>query len=45
MITKETNFIARNIKLERTVEGKTASLTLTLPGSFTGELPEAFPWE
>jgi prophage tail gpP-like protein len=45
MITKETNFIARNIKLVRTTEAKTASLTLTLPGSFTGELPEVFPWE
>jgi prophage tail gpP-like protein len=45
MITRETNFIARNIKLERTTEGKTSTLTLVLPGSYTGELPEAFPWE
>ncbi|MDR1251117.1 MAG: LysM peptidoglycan-binding domain-containing protein [Treponema sp.] len=45
MITRETNFIARNIKLVRTTEGKTSALTLVLPGSYTGELPEAFPWE
>ena len=46
MITRETDFIARNIKLMRTAEtGKTATLTLVLPGSYTGELPEAFPWE
>jgi len=46
MITRETNFIARNTKLVRNAEtGKTATLTLVLPGSYTGELPEAFPWE
>jgi prophage tail gpP-like protein len=45
MIQRETTFIARNIKLSRTVEGKTAELTLVLPGSYTGELPEVFPWE
>ncbi|MCL2093823.1 MAG: LysM peptidoglycan-binding domain-containing protein [Treponema sp.] len=46
MITKETNFIARNIKLVRTAEtGKTTTITLILPGSYIGNLPEAFPWE
>jgi prophage tail gpP-like protein len=45
MITKETTFIARNVELARTVEGKTAMLTLVLPGSYTGEIPEALPWE
>jgi prophage tail gpP-like protein len=45
MITKETVFLARNVELARTVEGKTAQLTLVLPGSYTGEIPEALPWE
>jgi prophage tail gpP-like protein len=45
MITRATDFIARNIKLSRTTEGKTAALTLVLPGSYSGELPEALPWE
>ena len=45
MIASDTNFIARNVHLKRTKEGKTTSLTLVLPGSYTGELPEAFPWE
>jgi prophage tail gpP-like protein len=45
MIARETNFIARNIHLKRNKEGKTSSLALVLPGSYTGELPEAFPWE
>lgn len=45
MITRQTNFIARNIKLLRTTEGKTAELSLVLPGSFTDDLPEALPWD
>jgi prophage tail gpP-like protein len=45
MIMRETNFIARNIKLSRTTEGKTAALTLVLPGSYTGDAPEVLPWE
>jgi prophage tail gpP-like protein len=44
-ITRETNFIARAVKLSRTIEGKTSALTLVLPGSYTGEIPEALPWE
>jgi len=45
MIKNETNFIARNIKLKRTIKAKTASMNLVLPGSYTGEIPEALPWE
>jgi prophage tail gpP-like protein len=45
MILRETNFIARSIKLSRTTKGKTTDMTLVLPGSYTGEIPEALPWE
>jgi prophage tail gpP-like protein len=45
MIIHDTNFIARNIKLSRTTQGKTTTLSLVLPGSYTGKIPEAFPWE
>ena len=45
MITRQTNFIARNIKLLRDTSGKTAEIELVLPGSFTDELPEALPWD
>jgi prophage tail gpP-like protein/phage tail protein X len=45
MITRQTNFTARNIKLLRDGNGKTAELELVLPGSFTDELPEVLPWE
>jgi prophage tail gpP-like protein len=45
MITRQTNFIARNIKLARDNNGKTTNIDLVLPGSFTDELPEVMPWE
>jgi prophage tail gpP-like protein len=45
MIHRETNFIARNIKLKRTTTGKTTTMTLALPGSYTGKIPEVLPWE
>jgi prophage tail gpP-like protein len=45
MIRRETNFIARTIKLKRTTKGKTAIINLALPGSYTGDIPEVLPWE
>jgi prophage tail gpP-like protein len=45
MIKKQTNFIARYIKLKRTIEGLTTTITLALPGSYTGDIPEVLPWE
>ncbi|MDR3325113.1 MAG: hypothetical protein LBS82_03880 [Spirochaetaceae bacterium] len=45
MLVNDTHFIARDVKLKRTTEGKTSTMTLVLPGSYTGEIPEALPWE
>ena len=45
MIKKQTNFRARDIKLKKTTEGKTSTITLALPGSYTGNIPEVLPWE
>ena len=45
MIRRETNFIARNIKMIRTGDQKTTQLSLVLPGSYTGKIPEVMPWE
>jgi len=45
MISRQTNFIARNIKLLRDTNSKTAELELVLPGSFTDDPPEVLPWE
>ena len=45
MIHRETDFIARNIKLVRTGDQKTTQLSLVLPGSYTGNIPGVLPWE
>jgi len=45
MITKPTDFIARNVKLLRNEGAKTTEIDLVLPGSFNGSLPEVLPWE
>jgi prophage tail gpP-like protein len=45
MIARDTNFIAREITITRTTQGRTASMNLVLPGSYTGETMEVFPWE
>jgi len=45
MITRQSNFKARNIKLLRTDKGKTAELDLVLPGSFSDKPPEVLPWD
>jgi prophage tail gpP-like protein len=45
MIRRETNFLAREVKFSCTTEGKKTVMTLVLPGSYTGESPEVFPWE
>ena len=45
MVTKETNFVCRNVRLSRYLDGKRSTLSLVLPGAYTGEIPEAFPWE
>jgi hypothetical protein len=45
MISRQTNFVARNIKLLRDTKSKTSEIELVLPGSFTDEPPEVLPWE
>ena len=45
MITRETNFIARSVKFTRTTDGRQTAFDLVLPGSYTGTIPEVFPWE
>lgn len=45
MITRQTNFIARNIKLTRSENEKKTEMELVLPGSFSEEPPEVLPWE
>jgi prophage tail gpP-like protein len=45
LLARDTDFTAREVKLICSTEGKKTALTLALPGSWTGEIPEALPWE
>lgn len=38
-------FEVKSVQLNRTDSSETATLTLALPGSFSGEPPEVYPWE
>lgn len=45
MIYSEYTFLIRAVETERSGSGNSAVLTLTLPGAFKGEIPEAMPWD
>jgi prophage tail gpP-like protein len=45
MIFKESDFIVRRVTFSETSFRKLATLSLILPGGFSGELPESLPWE
>jgi len=45
MIYRETEFLIKSFTLNRGVNGDTTDFTLVLPGTYTGEIPEVFPWE
>jgi prophage tail gpP-like protein len=47
MIYKETKLLARQTEISRDDknDGKRTTFSLVLPGSYSGELPEVFPWE
>jgi prophage tail gpP-like protein len=45
MIYRETELVVRSVTLRQTAEAETATLGLTLPGTFGGKLPEALPWD
>jgi len=37
-------FLIRTVELIKDAKSQTARLTLTLPGAFSGQIPEAMPW-
>jgi prophage tail gpP-like protein len=39
------DFLVRSVELEQNKSEKTATINLTLPGSFAGILPESLPWD
>jgi len=45
MIYRETVMLIKSLTISRTPEGDTTIFNLVLPGSYTGEIPEVFPWE
>ena len=45
MIYKATKFLIRSIVLRKGPRSETATLSLVLPGSFSGKAPGALPWE
>jgi len=45
MIYKEYEFLIRSIEFKTTKTEKTATIILSIPGSFSGEIPEALPWD
>ncbi len=45
MIYTEFEFVIRSVEFSRAGSSETAALTLVLPGSFSGEIPEAMPWD
>jgi prophage tail gpP-like protein len=46
MIYRETKMIVKKATIKHNdSDGEVTTLELVLPGSYTGELPEAFPWE
>jgi prophage tail gpP-like protein len=45
MIYRETELLIRAVKFKQTPESETASLSLVLPGTFGGTIPEALPWD
>lgn len=44
-INSSYNFLIRQVELNKTIEGETATLNLILPGSLSGQQPEAMPWD
>lgn len=45
MIYRETEFLIKSMTLSRGIEGDTTVFSLVLPGAYTGQIPEVFPWE
>lgn len=45
MVYKEYEFIIRSIDFDKDSVSKSATLHVVLPGAFSGEIPEALPWD
>ena len=45
MIYEPYNLVVRSVEFSRDEKSQTATLDLVIPGSFSGEIPEALPWD
>lgn len=45
MVYSEYEFVIRSVEFSRESKVKTATLNLVIPGSFSGQIPEALPWD
>ncbi len=45
MIYRETEFLIRNVSLWQDQNATKSTLTVVLPGAFSGEVPEVLPWQ
>lgn len=45
MVYNEYEFIIRSVDFNRDGSTKTAALSVVIPGAFSGEIPEALPWD
>lgn len=45
MVYSSYEFVVRSVRFDRGESSETATLDLVLPGSFSGEAPEALPWD
>jgi prophage tail gpP-like protein len=45
MIYRETELLIRNVSLWQDQNAEKATLTVVLPGAFSGEVPEVLPWQ
>lgn len=45
MIYKETELLVRTVVMKQSAEAFSSKLTLVLPGAFSAEFPETFPWD
>jgi prophage tail gpP-like protein len=45
MVYRPYDFVIRGVEFERDSRKEHATLDLVMPGSFSGEIPEALPWD
>lgn len=45
MVYRSTELLIRDVTLQRTESGETATLELVMPGAFNGKIPSELPWD